>query len=124
MSQMKELYEKVSKDAVLQEQFSQIVKESEQAGEQASGEKLLAFAKGAGYDVSLDEMKEFLMALIDKQPGELSELELDMVAGGKLTMDEFVEGAQGVAQWAAVSIATLGIMCIIMAIDLTTRPPS
>lgn len=124
MSQMKELYEKVSKDAVLQEQFSQIVKESEQAGEQATGEKLLAFAKGAGYDVSLDEMKEFLMALIEKQPGELSELELDMVAGGKLTMDEFIEGAQGVAQWAAVSIATLGIMCIIMAIDLTTRQPS
>lgn len=124
MSQMKELYDKVSKDAALQEQFSQIVKEAEQAGEQATEEKLLAFAKGAGYDVSLDEMKEFLMALIEKQPGELSELELDMVAGGKLTMDEFIEGAQGVAQWAAVSIATLGIMCIIMAIDLTTRQPS
>ena len=124
MSQMKELYDKVSKDAALQEQFSHIVKEAEQAGEQATEEKLLAFAKGAGYDVSLDEMKEFLMALIEKQPGELSELELDMVAGGKLTMDEFIEGAQGVAQWAAVSIATLGIMCIIMAIDLTTRQPS
>lgn len=124
MSQMKELYEKVSKDPGLQEQFSQIVKEAEQTGEQDTGEKLLAFAKGAGYDVSLDEMKEFLMALIEKQPGELSELELDMVAGGKLTMDEFIEGAQGVAQWAAVSIATLGIMCIIMAIDLTTRQPS
>ena len=124
MSQMKELYDKVSKDAALQEQFSHIVKEAEQAGEQATEEKLLAFAKGAGYDVSLDEMKEFLMALIEKQPGELSELELDMVAGGKLTMDEFIEGAQGVAQWTAVSIATLGIMCIIMAIDLTTRQPS
>lgn len=124
MSQMKELYEKVSMDAGLQEQFSQIVKEAEQTGEQATGEKLLAFAKGAGYDVSLEEMREFLMALIEKQPGELSELELDMVAGGKLTMDEFIEGAQGVAQWAAVSIATLGIMCVIMAIDLTTRQPS
>lgn len=124
MSQMKELYEKVSKDVKLQEQFSQIVKEAEQTGEQATGEKLLAFAKGAGYDVSLEEMREFLMALIEKQPGELSELELDMVAGGKLTMDEFIEGAQGVAQWAAVSIATLGIMCVIMAIDLTTRQPS
>lgn len=124
MSQMKELYEKVSMDAGLQEQFSQIVKEAEQTGEQATGEKLLAFAKGAGYEVSLEEMREFLMALIEKQPGELSELELDMVAGGKLTMDEFIEGAQGVAQWAAVSIATLGIMCVIMAIDLTTRQPS
>lgn len=124
MSQMKELYEKVSKDVELQEQFSQIVKEAEQAGEQATGEKLLAFAKGAGYDVTLEEMREFLQALIEKQPGELSEIELDMVAGGKATMDDVVKGAQGVAQWAAVSIATLGIMCIIMAIDLTTRQPS
>lgn len=124
MSQMKALYDQVSRDQALLEKFQNIVTEAEQAGEQATSEKLLAFAKDAGYDISLEEMREYLVVLVEKQPGELSEIELDMVAGGKATMDDVVDGAKGVVEWAFVSIATLGIMCIIMAIDLTTRQPS
>lgn len=123
MSQMKELYDKVSKDDVLQEQFGQIVKDAEQAGEQATGEKLVAFAKAAGYEISLEEIRDFLLKMIEKQPGELSEIELDMVAGGKATMDDVIRVANGVAQWAAVSIGTLGIVCAIIGIDLATRQP-
>ena len=50
MSKMQELYEKVSKDSMLQEKFVKIMKDAEAAGEKATEEKLTAFAKEAGYD--------------------------------------------------------------------------
>lgn len=79
MTKMKELYEKVAADSTLQDKLATIMKGAEEAGEEATEEKLLAFAKDAGYDVTLDEMREFF-----KQEGlELSEADLDGVAGGK-----------------------------------------
>ena len=83
MEKMKELYEKVAKDAALQAKLNGILKNAEQAGEAATGEKLTAFAKEAGYEVCFDEAKEFFKELAEKKEGELSESELDMVAGGK-----------------------------------------
>ena len=90
MSQMKELYNKVANDKALQAKFAEIMKD-------ASEEKLVAFAKEAGFDVSVDDVKAYMA---DKAKGELSENDLDMVAGGKADVYKVFE-----------SIATLGIGC-------------
>ena len=84
MDVMKELYEKVSKDAKLQEKFSAIMKDAE-TEEQEVREKLIAFAKDAGYDIKVEEMQAFFKDLAEKGGGELSDADLDMVAGGKAT---------------------------------------
>lgn len=99
---MKELYEKVAKDSTLQSKLDAIISDAEKAGEAATGEKLLAFAKEAGFEVTLDEMKEFFKALAEKSKDELSELELDMVAGGKSVGGIFT---------VIGSVATLGASC-------------
>lgn len=83
MSQMKELYDKVSKDTALQLKFNQILAEAEETGKDAAAEKLLTFAQEAGFSVNVNEMMEFFQTLQEQPEGELSDLELDMVAGGK-----------------------------------------
>ena len=83
MSNMKELYEKVAGDNKLQVKFSEIMKDADTAGEEATKEKLIAFAKEAGYDVTAMEMQEFFKELAESKKGELSDVELDQVAGGK-----------------------------------------
>lgn len=102
MSQMKELYEKVAQDVELQKKFSEILADGEKAGKEATEEKLLAFAKDAGFDVNLAEMQEYFADFTAKQDGELSDLELDLVAGGKST-----EGIINVIG----SVFSLGILC-------------
>ena len=75
MSQMKELYEKVAKNPILQQKFSEILTEAEAAGKDATEEKLLAFSQTAGFSISLDEMKDFFQELQEKPEGELSVLQ-------------------------------------------------
>lgn len=99
---MKELYEKVAGDSGLQEKFAGIMKDAEKAGEEAVKEKLTAFAKEAGYEVSFEEMQEFFRALSEKKEGELSDAELDSVAGGKSPT-----GVDNIGH----SIFTLGTTC-------------
>jgi predicted ribosomally synthesized peptide with nif11-like leader len=82
MEQMKELYEKVAGDAALQAKFDEIMKGAEEADE-AVKEKLTAFAKEAGYEVSYEEAREYFKALAGQEEGALSDMELDAVAGGK-----------------------------------------
>lgn len=103
MDAMKELYEKVSKDAVLQEKFAAIIKDTEKAGEEATKEKLISFAKEAGYDVTTEEMQEFFKGLAEAKEGELSDAELDQVAGGK----------GGLTVGTVVSLVGLGLGCAI-----------
>jgi predicted ribosomally synthesized peptide with nif11-like leader len=83
MEKMKELYQKVAADANLQSKFSTIIQDAEKAGAEETGKKLLAFAKEAGYDIEISEMQEFFSDLAEQKNKELSETELDMVAGGK-----------------------------------------
>jgi predicted ribosomally synthesized peptide with nif11-like leader len=104
MGKMQELYEKVAKDGDLQEKFNAIMNESEKAGEAATGEKLIAFAKDAGFDATLDEMQDFFKKLAESNEGELSDAELDMVAGGK---------SRGGIFNIIGSAATLGLGCAI-----------
>ena len=85
MSKIKELYDKVAEDLTLQEKFFKIMGGVEVAGEDATKQKLIEFAKDAGYDVTLDEMKDFFQEAAESKDRALSEAELDMVAGGKGT---------------------------------------
>lgn len=102
MDKMKELYEKVAKDSTLQENFAEIMSDAEKAGEATTGEKLKAFAKDAGFEISLDEMRAFFKELVETDKGQLSDFELDMVAGGKS------ENGRGNV---IGSVVTLGISC-------------
>lgn len=102
MEKMKELYQKVVKDTTLQEKFNQIMSDAKNAGEEATGTKLVLFAKEAGYEVTLEEMQEFFKSMTEKSEEELSELELDMVAGGK--------GKVGVMPVVS-SVISMGVTC-------------
>lgn len=82
MDKMKELYAKVAGDSALQAKFAEIMKEAAEAGEETK-EKLTNFAKEAGFEVIREEMEEFFKKLGEKPAGELSDAELDAVAGGK-----------------------------------------
>lgn len=102
MSQMKELYEKVSNDIDLQKKFGEILAAGEKAGLEATEEKLIAFAQEVGFSVNLDEMRQFFKELESKNNGELSDMELDQVAGGKSVI-----GGVGIA----VTVISLGVGC-------------
>ncbi len=81
MTKMNELYAKVAADSALQEKFGKII---EEAGDEAAlGEKLIAFAKELGYEITVEEIREFFVSKSESSGGQLSEEELDAVAGGK-----------------------------------------
>jgi len=81
MSKMNELHAKVAAESALQAKYYKIV---EEAGDEAAlGEKLVAFAKEQGFDVTASDIEEFFKSLAEPANGKLSEEELDAVAGGK-----------------------------------------
>lgn len=83
MERMKELYEKVPKDSGLRTKFEEIMRDAAKEVDAKTSEKLIAFAKEAGYDVTVEEMQAFFMNLVEKAEGEIPEAELDLMAGGK-----------------------------------------
>jgi hypothetical protein len=97
------LHAKVAKDSALQAKFSQIMRDAEKAGEAATGKKLAAFAKEAGFDVTLEEMQDFFRKLAEGKGGELSDAELDAVAGGK-SSDGWID--------IGCSVVSLGTACV------------
>lgn len=97
MKKMRELYKKVAADSALQTKFKEILGTAEKDGKESTEAKLLTFAHEAGFEVTMEEANAFLKTLSEDQKGELSQEELDMVAGGK----------GGVL----LSIGTLGLMC-------------
>jgi predicted ribosomally synthesized peptide with nif11-like leader len=88
MEKMKELYQKVAADPILRNKYKTILQETGKTEADENEKKLLAFAKEAGYDVTFSEMLDFFKDMSDPDAGELSESELDMVAGGKGNIDE------------------------------------
>ena len=110
MENMKSLYEKVSTDTRLRQRFKEIIRNDEKAGAEEMKEKLIAFAREAGFDITIEEMKEFFSLKKEETGGELSEAELDMVAGGKLTFGGAVLGG-------ALSALTIGIGCIVVSVQ-------
>jgi predicted ribosomally synthesized peptide with nif11-like leader len=104
MEKMKALYEKVAGDSGLQAKFAEIMSKAEAEGEAATEAKLAAFAKEAGFEVSVEEVKEYSEKLSEEKIGELTDGELDMVAGGKS-----FAGVLSVLN----SVISLGITCAI-----------
>jgi len=82
MSKMKELYLKVAADAGLQEKANKIFETTEDAAVTVT--KLVEFAKEQGYEVTVEEVKEFFKSQSEKSSGELDDDELESVAGGKV----------------------------------------
>jgi hypothetical protein len=82
MPKMNELFEKVAKDRDLQAKYVEIIQNSLESGEDATYKKLIDFAKDAGYDIAIDEMKEYFKGMTASKEGELPDSELDQVAGG------------------------------------------
>lgn len=107
MEKMKALYEKVAGDSKLQAKFTDIMKDSETDSADETKNKLLDFAKEVGYDVDYEEIQAFFNNLSDQQSGELSETELDAVAGGKLNGSEVKHSCMSLGTYCAtVSIIT------------------
>ena len=102
---MKELYDKVARDPILQQKYSNIMADAEQAGQAATEENLLAFAREAGFEVSIEEMQAFFQGMAAQAEGELSDAELDQVAGGK---------SGGGIVHVIGSVLSVGIGCAIM----------
>ena len=104
MSQMKELYDKVARDNTLQMKFIQIIENPEHLSTAEVGGRQVAFAKELGYEVTAGEIDEFFAHLSEQASGELSEMELDMVAGGKSNSGVFN---------VKLSVYSLGLYCAI-----------
>jgi predicted ribosomally synthesized peptide with nif11-like leader len=102
MSKMQEIYNKVVGDQALQEKVSSILKEAESTDQVATEEKFLAFAKELGYEISLEELKSFFDGMYTQAAGELSDAELDQVAGGKVQPDKVL-----------ASVFSVGVICAI-----------
>lgn len=100
---MKQLFEKVAQDAQLLTKFGQILSDAKEDGEEATNDHLVAFAKEAGFVISIVEMQEFFQGMKEKSEAELSDQELDLVAGGKSDQGNFII--------ATTSVFTLGIAC-------------
>ncbi len=60
MSKLNELYMKVLADSSLQAKFLEIIKDLETVGREVIGERLVVFAKEAGYDVTVEEIAAFI----------------------------------------------------------------
>jgi hypothetical protein len=90
----------VAGDKALQAKVNEILGSAGKDGEDATKNKLLAFAKEQGYDITVGEMQAFFRELNEKSESELSETELDMVAGGK-------------SKYTMISILTFGIGCAV-----------
>lgn len=109
MDKMKELYQKVAGDSALQSKFNEIINNAEKSGADETQKKLLIFAKESGYDISIEELQSFFRDLTEQHQNELSDTELDMVAGGKLSADDGIQIAAGVITAASVVAGLSGI---------------
>lgn len=99
MGNMKEIFDAVSNDSNLQSKFKEVIRKSEGVGQEEAERNLRAFAKDAGFEVTTDDIVSFSKELTGTN-AELSELELDMVAGGKSDIAKVI-----------VSVLSFGINC-------------
>ena len=94
MKTLNELYTEVISSDALKAEFLAL----------KTPEEIVAFAKKNGCDATLDDIKAFFEEK-QKAAGELSEAELEQVAGGKNTT------FAGVATDAILSVVSVGIGC-------------
>jgi predicted ribosomally synthesized peptide with nif11-like leader len=79
---VKKLYQDESMRDALSEKLGVTSVEFIRPADQESGEKIISVAKEWGYEFNLTEIQEAYKALLVEHSGELSEAELEMVAGG------------------------------------------
>ena len=111
MEKMKELFEKVAGDDVLKAKFNQIMEATREADKDSTLEKLVAFAKEQGYAVGAEEIANFFRELIEgPKQGQLSESELDSVAGGKIP-DPFARQPDGSPTYPSMPLTSIIRAC-------------
>ena len=106
MDKIKELYEKVAASSELQAKLKDILTKANEKSEQDLNRVLLNFAAEAGYEITEKEVAEYIAQHAEKNQGELSDLELDSVAGGKNGAD------------IAISVMTVGYGCAAISVGL------
>jgi hypothetical protein len=114
MKPIEELYEKVAKNPSLQAEFTSMVKQGETDGPEAKMDRMLSFAKGLGYPVNAEEVTDFFEQLANQTERELSDAELDMVAGGK---------SAGGAFTIAISVFSAGVLCVMESMSRNNSDP-
>lgn len=83
MSQMNQLYEKVAHDNRLQLKVVKIIENHDHLSREGVRQRLVAFADEIGFKVTEDEIRNFFNEMTEPRDGELSDADLEMVAGGK-----------------------------------------
>jgi predicted ribosomally synthesized peptide with nif11-like leader len=83
MSQMNQLYEKVARDSGLQLKVVKIMENHDHLSNAGVRQRLVAFADDIGFKVTEEEIKKFFYDMTEPSDGELSDADLEMVAGGK-----------------------------------------
>lgn len=104
MIKMNELYEKVAASEELQKEFAEITKKATADNAEEIVKELIDFAKRQGYEVTAEEMKVFFSGMAS-DCNELSDMELDAVAGGK---GDVCAGILVVT----LSILSFGVVCL------------
>jgi predicted ribosomally synthesized peptide with nif11-like leader len=107
---IKDLYDKVANDTTLLTKFNTILQEAQAVGREGTEEKLLAFAHESGFEISIQEMQIFFQELVQEKR-ELSDIELDMVAGGKSYQRQMIDLGTVI-----ISMASLGVVCVVASI--------
>ncbi|MDD4565944.1 MAG: Nif11-like leader peptide family RiPP precursor [Eubacteriales bacterium] len=82
MEEIKVFYEKVSKSPMLRKKLIWIADEATIAGQKKTKERLIDFVKDAGFDITIEEMRDFFADLAEKKNAEMTDAELETVAGG------------------------------------------
>ena len=105
MNQIQALYQKIAVDAELRQKLGKILSPAETESKEVTEKKLEAFAAEAGFAVTMNDLKAFLG---EAKKTELSESELDAVAGGKNPYGDVV---------IIESILTLGLACAMASLE-------
>jgi predicted ribosomally synthesized peptide with nif11-like leader len=82
MSKIHDFFEKVGENQELQTKLIKIISDAEQAGETEIGTKIIDFASEAGFDITIDELREYFKEMAGSEDGSLSDSELNMISGG------------------------------------------
>lgn len=112
MNSIQELYDKIAKDPALQAEFTNILEQGEEEVQEILMDRILSFGKALGYEGTAKEVKEFFAQLANTGEGELSDAQLDQVAGGK--------SAKGIYA-VATSVITAGLACLMESIDRESK---
>ena len=79
MSQVQEFFNKVESDSIVTEEYKTLLLSCKELSKDEAIQKVIGFAQEKGYTFSVEDIESFAKA---KESDELSEEDLDAVAGG------------------------------------------